>query len=131
MTEEELRNAIKVMQHSLNGGEVERCNKDPKGSWFLDQNPSFNFSKYDYRILPKYRPFLSARECVEEMKNHTPYNSLKEKNSGIYRLAIEISESGVVFLEIGDFKEVSFIDAFKLYEFPDGSKFGKRLDDRN
>ena len=51
MTREETREAIKVMQHYADGGEVEqRLRDDDELDWFWNGSPTFDFLHYDYRI---------------------------------------------------------------------------------
>ena len=51
MTREETLEAIKVMQHYANGGEVEqRLRDDDELDWFFNDFPTFDFLHYDYRI---------------------------------------------------------------------------------
>ena len=49
MTREETLEAIKVMQHYADGGEVEYYNSY-FNSWKHDKNPYWDFQNYNYRI---------------------------------------------------------------------------------
>lgn len=51
MNREQTREAIKVMQHFADGGEVE-C-KQCDGSWGRLMDPNWQFSSCEYRIKPK------------------------------------------------------------------------------
>ena len=51
MTREETLEAIKVMQHYADGGEVEqRLRDDDELDWHVNHYPNFDFLHYDYRI---------------------------------------------------------------------------------
>ena len=49
MTREETLEAIKIMQHYADGGEVEYYNSY-FNSWKHDKNPYWDFQNYNYRI---------------------------------------------------------------------------------
>ena len=50
MTREETLEAIKVMQHYADGGEVEQRLRDDELDWHVNHYPNFDFLHYDYRI---------------------------------------------------------------------------------
>ena len=51
MTREETLEAIKIMQHYADGGEVEqRLRDDDELDWHINHYPNFDFLHYDYRI---------------------------------------------------------------------------------
>lgn len=81
-----------------------------------------------YRIKPKneYRPFNSARECLEEMQKHTNGTWFKACLSSAYFQVVMMSDAGIKDGN-GDF--TSFESAVHQYRFLDGSNFGIKVKD--
>jgi len=52
MTRDEAREAVKVLQHYADGGDVE-YRSSLADSWWLARAPVFDFTKRQYRIKPK------------------------------------------------------------------------------
>ena len=77
---------------------------------------------FRYRIKPepKYRPFKSQEECLQEMLKHHPFGWVKEISSEMLYLINGISDMSIVIMENID----SFKEAMNIYEFKDGAPFG-------
>ena len=126
MTREETKELIKVIQAYVDGKDIE-CWDEYNEKWELVGNPSWNTDKV-YRIKPEtiYRPFKSAQECIEELKNHEPFGWVKNQpNAGYYFWSISgIRCDGVVdFIYIRDVW-CSADTIFAYYTFLDGTPFG-------
>lgn len=71
---EETKSKIEVMQHFLDGGEIELTLKnDPHTGWkkwSISEAPVWDWAKYDYRILksPKFR--LPTKEEFKNLNKH-------------------------------------------------------------
>ena len=94
--------------------------------WFdLDEDKCDGFScdgTIDYRIKPepKYRPFKSQEEYLDEMLKHQPFGWVVNKKSTIMH---NICGIGLNYIYVDDMT-TSFIDAFAEYKFIDGTPFG-------
>lgn len=120
MTQEEINEVIKVMSAYVNGKKIQYLNDD--GRWVDTPNPLFDWSRWEYRIKPQpnYRPFKNAEECWQEMQKHHPFGWVRSKDF-IITCYIDVFTSDEV--RIFD-TYMHFPDAFKQYEFIDGTPFG-------
>ena len=85
---------------------------------------SFDVEKESYRIKkePKYRPFIDAEECFNEIKKHEPLGwvcFISDKVSKYYQVT-SIEEVNVRFEDY----ETSFKESLKDLRFADGKPFG-------
>lgn len=126
MTREETKKRIKVMQAFVDGKDVEVLNTD---KWELVSNPSWSpATKYRIKLESKYRPFESAKECIEEMRKHEPFGWVKDKPEfGNTLSAITKVSNGYIRCEETwhDPKEM-----FQYNNFLDGSPFGIKVEDK-
>ncbi len=115
MTREEARKAAEVMLAYADGEQIE-CKYKEERSWYLRNNPAFEWYSFDYRIKdkPKYRPFKDAEECWQEMQKHLPFGWVKHKNKehGKYTICCNVN------------RNCNFIDNFNEFTFADGAPFG-------
>ena len=76
----------------------------------------------EYRIKPKpkYRPFKSQEECLEEMHKHSDFGWVKCKDSKSQYHICAVSQGYISFLDA----DPSFFESFGRYEFLDGTPFG-------
>lgn len=83
------------------------------GEWIDKEYPDFTDLPYFYRIKPepKYRPFKSVEECLEEMQKHQPFGWYKYNNND-YNLITHLDNN------------TDFEYRFKNYLFIDGTPFG-------
>lgn len=80
----------------------------------LDDNPD----AYRIKSVPEYRPFKNKRECIEEMKKHSPFGWVNDND--FCGLIINLYEDRLyTILERYDYER-----AFNCLVFLDGSKFG-------
>ena len=119
MKVQELIDAAKVMEAYANGKKIQFL--DEYNKWIDVANPSFNWSKYNYRIKPelKYRPFKNQEECWNEMHKHLDFGWLREKESGYLFNTIAVFDS----IRIKE-NEYNYSLVFERFEFLDGTPFG-------
>lgn len=80
----------------------------------LDNNPN----AYRIKSVPEYRPFKNKKECIEEMKKHSPFGWVTDND--FCGLIINLYEDRLyTILERYDYKR-----ALDCLVFLDGSKFG-------
>lgn len=91
--------------------------------WNPISYPVWNFMENDYRVKPEphYRPFKSAEELTEAIKEHGDW--VKWKANGDWSLRIMGYSSERVDFTNGNNFEMS--EAFEEYAFADGTPFGK------
>ena len=88
--------------------------------WMDATKPTFDIEKFEYRIKPepKYRPFVNADECWQEMLRHKPFGWVKYREAFI-SLITQVSLNCV---SIG--KNYYFKEAREVFTFADGTPFG-------
>ena len=125
MTREETKERIKVMQAYVDGKDVEVLNSD---KWELVSNPSWSPAT-KYRIKPEsaYRPFESAKECIEEMRKHEPFGWVKDKPEFGYKCSA-ITEVSISSIRLGVTRFCTK-EMFQYITFLDGSPFGIKVED--
>ena len=65
MTREETLEAIKVMQHYADGGEVEQRLRYDELDWHVNHYPNFDFLHYDYRIKKATKKKIKLEAWME------------------------------------------------------------------
>lgn len=107
---------------------------------------SFDSNPKDYRIKPepKYRPFVNAEECWQEMLKHQPFGWVKEipnkeykakyypnskDDTDLYYQVQKVAPGYIKYDDINDCCEIgeqdkSYKDVFKVITFADGTPFG-------
>lgn len=127
MTVEEVKEILPIIQAFVDGKIIQYIG--PKGDWIDYTNPeylSINFLSFshNYRVKPepKYRPFRTKEECLEEMLKHKPFGWIKYGESicnihNIYSDSITISDYGELYSH--EFN-ISFVNS----TFVDGTPFG-------
>ncbi len=122
MTREEARKAAEVMLAYADGEQIE-CRYKEERSWYLRNNPAFEWYSFDYRVKPKtepkYRPFKDAEECWQEMQKHEPFGWVKFKNEeyGNYAVYCDVD------------RDRDFTGDFDEYTFADGTPFGIKMEE--
>lgn len=125
MDRESARKAAEIMLAYADGKTIEVINPDNDSPWAINNNPSFNWITYDYRIKPepKYRPFKGSEECWQEMKNHEPFGwvktPLKYKTIDAIGTEVYVAYEG---------RSHTFEEAYDKFTFADGTPFGKLED---
>ena len=132
MTQEEAKEAIKVMSAYVNGKTIQYLDDD--GRWVDTPNPVFDWSRWEYRVNPesKYRPFKDKAECWQEMQKHHPFGWVIDKLENFQHLALVYScDTNSCDSDNGDRVGLSvaaisidFEQMLKEFKFADGTPFG-------
>ena len=111
ITRENAKELLPIIKAYSEGKEIEFLNLG--GKWKLLTDPNFDGEPFQYRIKPepKYRPFKSVEECLEEMQKHQPFGWYKYNNND-YNLITHLDNN------------TDFEYRFKNYLFADGTPFG-------
>lgn len=100
--------------------------QDETGEWVDCDNPEWDFNK-NYRIKDDIKPFENINECFEEMQKHHPVGWLRSKVSGDYAHVNYINNClklvNMSYYNIT--KTYSMKECLDLFEFTDGTPFGK------
>ena len=123
MTREEAKELLPVIQAFAEGEIIQY--KNFLGEWTdIEENEGLSFicPPSDYRIKPqpKYRPFETEEECLEEMHKHPDWGWIIAKGS---KIMYHIYVIGIGHVLI-DSMSISFPETFAEYEFTDGTPFG-------
>ena len=126
MTKNEARKAAKIMLAYADGKVIERRSRGDE-RWCTDTEPCFEWDIYDFRIKtePKYISFKDSDEAFKEMKKHSPFGWIKEKNSNFKMCILSLDNDGVL---VGDYEDgkvfISYETIFKHHTFVDDSPIG-------
>ena len=131
MTREEAKDFYPILQAFAEGRVIE-CRTKPsslKGSdtpneWTEMKDFEFwNNTEYRIKPEPKYRPFVNAEECWQEMQKHQPFGWLKLKcEDTAYGMLTLIKDKGAA---VGiDDTPFSYRYLFYNYTFADRQPFG-------
>ena len=98
------------------------------GDWVTCNNPIWDWCKYYYRIKPeqpkpKYRPFESAEEVMEAIKEHGVWVRTKD---GTYTAIINVLEDRLFLGESISSRSYNYM-LKENYTFADGTPFGKLI----
>ena len=118
MTREEAKELMPFIQAFVEGKKIEFLNNN--GKWEeLDDIVFCREPKY-YRIKPepKYRPFNTKEECLDEMLKHQPFGWIKSNGNDLYSIA-SINCKGIT-----TFAYYRFLESFEKFTFIDGIPFG-------
>ena len=86
-------------------------------------------SAYHYRIKPepKYRPFMTQKECWNEMLKHQPFGwlkSIKKQEKVHIGRVFEVKDFALITLSINESINNNSSYFFNEYTFADGTPFG-------
>ena len=94
--------------------------------WISIENMSFGGNPDSYRIKlePKYRPFVNAEECWQEMLKHQPFGWIKSKEAteDVYFTITGLTNTCGFMLNSPGGR--SFSGLYDYYTFTDGTLFG-------
>ncbi len=132
MTKEEAKDFYPILQAFAEGKVIE-CRTKPSvlsKSWqdmnnWTEMKGLVFWNNTEYRIKPepKYRPFVNAEECWQEMQKHQPFGWLKLKcEDTAYGMLTLIKDKGAV-VGIND-TPFSYRYLFYNYTFADRQPFG-------
>lgn len=131
MTKEETLKAIKVMQDFVDGKTIEWFNED---HWETITDPCWEWDEDNpqYRVKPElhYRPFQSAEEVMEAIKEHGYF--IKRPNSSALYNIIRLNQDELSIIDINICGKVNGSDYMSFeqllnskWSFADGTPFGK------
>ena len=127
MTREQAKELLPIIQAFAEGKTVQFLDG---GKWADVYETDFHESPVKYRIKPepKYRPFESAQECIEEMRKHEPFGWVKDKPEFGYKCSTITS----VFTSLIKRDEAWYgpKEMFQYSTFLDGSPFGVKVEDK-
>ena len=128
MTREEAKELLPIIQAWAEGKNIQFLSD---GEWHDINQADFTCYPDKYRIKPepKYRPFKSKEECLQEMLKHQPFGWLKSKKDGRLRCIGEVSwsdefETVHIALSTSESLSRSANSMFDEYTFYDGTPFG-------
>lgn len=125
MDREQAKELLPIIQAFAEGRPIEF--KDSYGKWVVGETLAFNWPLKNYRIKPepKYRPFVNAEECWQEMQKHQPFGWVKDKEEG-YKVAItKVNDNeNTGFMAINGKSEWKLKELIECYTFADGTPFG-------
>ena len=131
MTKEEAKECYPILQAFAEGRAIERrtmpCSlkgsDTPNGWTEMKELHFWNNTEYRIKPAPKYRPFVNAEECWQEMQKHQPFGWLKLKcEDTAYGMLTLIKDKGAA---VGtDDTPFSYRYLFYNYTFADRQPFG-------
>ena len=127
MTREEAKEMLPIIKAFAEGKTIQLFTN---GIWEGAENPSFEeLSRYRIKPEPKYRPFKSQEECLQEMLKHHPFGWLKSKMNGRFSCIGEVygsDEFETVYIALSTSESLSRSSdsMFEQYTFYDGTPFG-------
>lgn len=124
MTREEARQLLPIIKAFSEGKVIEGIYKGIESPWFKVEDMVFDGGTI-YRIKPesKYRPFINAEECWQEMQKHQPFGWVKLKGEDTaYGMLTLIKDKGAA-VGIND-TPFYYRYLFYNYTFADRQPFG-------
>lgn len=133
MTREEAKEFYPILQAFAEGRVIE-CRIKPSilsKSWRdfnkwteMKEIEFWNNTEYRIKPEPKYRPFVNAEECWQEMLKHQPFGWTRDKDYDIYDMVTRVTDSGILFAG-SYFNEIATYDfSYDRVTFADGTPFG-------
>ena len=130
MTREEAKELLPIIQAWAEGKNIQFLSD---GEWHDINQADFTCYPDKYRIKPepKYRPFKSQEECLQEMLKHQPFGWLKSKMNGRFSCIGEVygsDEFETVYIALSTSESLSRSSdsMFEQYTFADGTPFGTK-----
>ena len=129
LTREEAKEMLPIIQAWADGKTVDWY--DPEIGWRLSgftmdfvNNPKYFRIKPESEPKPKYRPFKSQEECLDEMMKHQPFGWFRSKNNKNLFNTVCINDEYIKTTNIVTKYTDNYSDAFANIEFVDGAPFG-------
>ena len=128
MTKEQAKEFLPIIKAYSEGKIIEV--KGPDDIWREAHCPNFDTCPKLYRIKqePKYRPFESAEEFLNVMKQHTPcgYVRLKNAKHGTleYCNIVSFTNRDIILQTYKGLEITGYALAFETLVFSDGKPFG-------
>ena len=129
MTREEAKELLPIIQAWAEGKNIQFLSD---GEWHDINQADFTCYPDKYRIKPepKYRPFKSQEECLQEMLKHQPFGVVKDKHFANYqthRAFTFLTNEGCNFR---GYEDMTFETSFKNLLFADGTPFGVKVEEQ-
>ena len=128
MTREEAKELLPIIQAWAEGKNIQFLSD---GEWHDINQADFTCYPDKYRIKPepRYRPFKTQEECLQEMLKHQPFGWLKSKMNGRFSCIGEVygsDEFETVYIALSTSESLSRSSdsMFEQYTFYDGTTFG-------
>lgn len=120
---------ITVLEAYRDGKEIEYRPRTGNEPWRLTKNPIFDFNTIEYRIkpIPAYRPYLNGDEAFTDMQKQPQFGWLYNTINMYYEQVICIANNGISTCK----ESYSFDEAFGVFIYPNNSKFGVKLDEKD
>ena len=122
--ERALNNYIDIIKAHIEGKTILAKSKIVKEEWYKLPNnfTDFDFTNFEYKIIPEYVPFENCKEVVKSIKGRM----VKAKNENNEYCSIFYVNDQIIMVHY-QFTTDSFTfeQAFDLLEFDDGEPFGK------
>ena len=128
MTKEKAKELLPIITAFAEGKTIEV--KNSKNEWNEIDDPHFDVNPKAYRIKPEpeYRPFESAKEFLNVMKQHTPcgYVRLKNAKHGTFEYynIVSFTNRDIILQTCKGLTTTSYALAFETLVFSDDRPFG-------
>lgn len=128
MNVEKTKKAAEIMLAWAEGKTIQ-CRECEKSSWYTIPKPEddlseiaeWDFSHFEYRIKPHYRPFKSAEEVMEAIKEKGSWlHGTNTDCIGYFKIQA-VTHNGIDTNAVSP----SFHFAYDMFTFLDGTPFGK------
>ena len=128
MTREQAKELLPIIQAFAEGKNIQFLSD---GEWHDINQADFTCYPDKYRIKPepKYRPFKTQEECLQEMLKHQPFGVVKDKHFANYqthRAFTFLTNEGCNFR---GYEDMTFETSFKNLLFADGTPFGVKVEE--
>ena len=122
--ERALNNYIDIIKAHIEGKTILVKSKIVKEEWYKLPNnfTDFDFTNFEYKIIPEYVPFENCKEVVKNIKGRMVKNKNKDN---IYYSIRYINKHLIIIQSEFNTTSLTFDQAFDLLEFDDGEPFGK------
>ena len=132
MTREQSKELLPIIQAFVAGKQIQYAIEGLTDWVDTDEiNLEYEGQKIKHRIKPepKYRPFKSQEECLQEMLKHHPFGWLKSKMNGRFSCIGEVygsDEFETVYIALSTSESLSRSSdsMFEQSTFADGAPFG-------
>ena len=123
MTREEAKELLPIIQAFAEGKTIEFREFD--GEWKEAHTPTWS-GRLFYRIKlePKYRPFKTKKECLNEMLKHQPFGWIKNKETEEYYNILGICNIAGGIKVVLSTNQYTFSSLLNEFTFVDNTPFG-------
>ena len=132
MTREQAKELLPIIQAFAEGKHIQWRNHCK--NWIdIDErdglNTEFPLSIYRIKPEPKYRPFKSQEECLQEMLKHQPFGVVKDKHFANYQTHRAFTFLTTEGCNFRGYEDMTFETSFKNLLFADGTPFGVKVEE--